>query len=159
MPGTTWFEGARLNFAENLLRRRDDKTALIEVHESGSERTISYAELARLAANFAAFLRDRGVQPGDRVAAILPNRIEAIAAMLGATRLGAIWSSCSPDFGFKGIMDRFGQIEPTVLVACDGYTYGGKPFSSIDRIAAVREQIPSLRDIVLVDVIGSDRTA
>jgi acetoacetyl-CoA synthetase len=159
MPGAEWFVGSRLNYAENMLRRRDGHTALLEVHESGAERRISYGELADLAAKFAAFLRDSGVEEGDRVAAIMPNRIETIAAMLGAASVGAIWSSCSPDFGFKGIMDRFGQIAPKVLLATDGYNYGGKTFSSIDRIEAVRREIPSLQQVVVVPVVGLSLTS
>lgn len=159
MPGARFFAGSSLNFAENLLAKgaaRPDHLALVEVHESGAERTLTYAELTRQAANFAGFLRAHGVQAGDRVAAFMPNRIETLVAMLGSASVGAIWSSCSPDFGFQGVMDRFGQIEPTVLLACDGYTYNGKDYSSIERIATVAKAIDSIRDIVLVPVIGED---
>ncbi|MEZ4316540.1 MAG: acetoacetate--CoA ligase [Myxococcota bacterium] len=151
-----WFPGARLNFAENLLRFRDDRPALTFVHESGARESLTYAELYGRVARFARWLRSVGIQPGDRVAGFLPNRPEAVIAMLATTSLGAIWSSCSPDFGFKGVMDRFGQISPRVLVACDGYTYGGKSFDSAGRLGEVADAIPAIEHVVFVPVIGSD---
>jgi len=150
MPGADWFPGARLNFAENLLRFRDERTAIRFVHESGETEAISYAELYSRVARFASWLRSCGVQRGDRVAGFLPNRPEAVIAMLGATSMGAVWSSCSPDFGFKGVMDRFGQIAPRVLVAATGYTYGGKRFESAARITEVATAIESIEHVVLV---------
>ncbi|MHC4597466.1 MAG: AMP-binding protein, partial [Planctomycetota bacterium] len=135
MPGARWFRGARLNFAENLLRFHDDRTALLSLDESGKASEISYAELHNRVARCAAALRDAGVRQGDRVAGFLPNIPHAVIAMLAATSLGAIWSSCSPDFGIQGVLDRFGQIEPKVLFTADAYAYNGKTFDSMVRIA------------------------
>ncbi|MCB9678888.1 MAG: acetoacetate--CoA ligase [Alphaproteobacteria bacterium] len=160
MPGADWFPGARLNFAENLLRFRDDRPALTFVDESGETSALTYAELYDRVARFRHWLDSVGVQPGDRVAGFLPNRPEAVIAMLATTSLGAIWSSCSPDFGFKGVMDRFGQIGPKVLVACDGYAYGGKRFDSTGRIAEVAQAIEAIEHVVFVGVLGEgDRSA
>ncbi|MDF1553783.1 MAG: AMP-binding protein, partial [Deferrisomatales bacterium] len=138
MPGARWFPGARLNFAENLLRYRDDRVALTFVREGGvADGELTYAELYAQVARFARFLKDAGVGPGDRVAGFMPNRIETVVAMLAATSMGAVWSSCSPDFGFKGVMDRFGQIEPKILITCDGYVFKGKPQDSLARVREV----------------------
>jgi len=120
-----WFDGAQLNFAENLLRFDIDHTAVIATSESRPRQLIRYNELRVLVAACAAGLRDLGVKRDDRVAAFLPNIPEAIIAMLATTSIGAIWSSCSPDFGFQSVMDRFGQIKPKVLIASDGYVYNG----------------------------------
>ncbi|MBI5016094.1 MAG: acetoacetate--CoA ligase [Deltaproteobacteria bacterium] len=156
MPGATWFRGSRLNFAENLLRYRDDRVALAFVAEGGKPPvTLTYAELYGQVARFARFLSDAGVRTGDRVAGFLPNRNETVVAMLATTSLGAIWSSCSPDFGFKGVMDRFGQIEPKVLVTADGYLYNGKPFESLERVAQVAREIPSVEKIVVVPFVAA----
>jgi len=159
MPGAVWFEGARLNFAENLLRRRDRGTALVGVHESGRIERITHAELRQQVGRFQAFLRARGVGIGDRVVGLLPNRIEAVVAMLATTGLGAVWSSCSPDFGSQGVRDRFGQIAPKVLISCDGYTYGKKRHSTLRRIVDIVEQIGSIHTVVIVDVLGLDSAA
>jgi acetoacetyl-CoA synthetase len=151
IPGATWFRGARLNFAENLLRFRDERTALVAVREGGEVAArLTYAELYRLAARLARFLREAGVQTGDRVAGFLPNSFEAVAAMLATTSLGAVWSSCSPDFGFKGVMDRFGQIEPKVLFTADGYNWNGKAIDSLARAAQVVVATPSIERVVVV---------
>jgi len=154
MPGTKWFEGARLNFAENLLRARGgdggDRLALVFRDERGARETLTYAELEVQVARCAAGLRATGVGPGDRVAGFMPNRPEAVVAMLATASLGAIWSSCSPDFGIGGVLDRFGQIEPKVLFTCDGYAYAGKAVDSVERIKGVLEQLPSVRRVVLV---------
>jgi acetoacetyl-CoA synthetase len=155
MPGARWFRGARLNFAENLLRHRGDRTALIFVGERGEPERLTYAELYAQVARFARFLRDAGVGQGDRVAGFMPNRIETVVGMLAATSLGAIWSSCSPDFGFKGVMDRFGQIEPKVLLTADGYFYNGKAFDSLARVAEVAREIHSIEKIVVVPFVGA----
>jgi len=151
-PGARWFEGARLNFAENLLRNRSDKTAIIARLENGSRRTISYAELYQQVAEFAAALRDRGLVKGDRVAGFMPNVPEAIVAMLATSSIGAIWSSCSPDFGINGVLDRFGQIEPKLLLACNGYYYNGKTIDTTARVTAIQSQIKSIEQVVLVPV-------
>ncbi len=154
MPGARWFEGARLNFAENLLRYRDNETALIFRGEDKVRQTLSYAELYEKTASVAAALRDMGLKPGDRVTGFMPNMPETIIFMLAATSIGALWSSCSPDFGIKGIMDRFGQIQPKVLVAADGYFFKGKPLSCLERVAGIMEQIPSIEKLVVVPYIS-----
>ena len=120
-PGARWFEGARLNFAENLLRHRSDRLALIARLENGARKSLTYNELFDQVSECAAGLRQLGVVSGDRVAGFMPNIPETIVAMLATASIGAIWSSCSPDFGINGVMDRFGQIEPKVLFGCDGY--------------------------------------
>ena len=148
--GPRWFTGARLNFAENLLRRRDGADALVLWTEEGKGRTLSFAELAREVARFAAFLRAEGVVAGDRVAGFLPNVPEAVVAMLAASSIGALWSSCSPDFGVAGVLDRFGQIEPKVLVTADGYRYGGKTHDSLARAREFVAELPSVERVVIV---------
>ncbi len=156
MPGTRWFPDARLNFAENLLRRRDDDPALVFRVEDRREGSWSFRELADTVARCAAWLRARGVKPGDRVAAWMPNGPQTVAAMLATTSLGAVWSSCSPDFGTRGVLDRFGQIEPTILFAVDGYFYNGKQHDVLGRLAEVRAGLPSLRETVLVPFAHED---
>jgi acetoacetyl-CoA synthetase len=148
--GPRWFTGARLNFAENLLRRRDDADALVLWTEEGRRRSLSFAALARDVARFAAYLRAEGVVAGDRVAGFIPNIPEAVVAMLAASSIGAVWSSCSPDFGVAGVLDRFGQIEPTVIVTADGYRYGGKDHDSLARVREFVAQLPSVQRVVIV---------
>ena len=156
MPGAKWFEGARLNFAENLLRYRDQRPALVFRSEHDQHRTaLSYRELYRQVAALADALKQSGVKAGDRVAGFMPNRPETIIAMLAATSLGAIWSSCSPDFGIQGVLDRFGQIAPKVLFTCDGYFYAGKTLDSLERIRGVLEKLPSVERVVVVPYIGT----
>ncbi len=150
MPGAKWFEGARLNFAENLLRYRDDRVALIFKGEVQEPRRITYAELYAQVAALALSLRLEGIQPGDRVVGFMPNMMETIIAMLAAASLGAVWSSCSPDFGIKGVLDRFGQIEPKVLFTANGYSYNGKSFDSLARVADIISQLPSIQKVVVV---------
>lgn len=150
MPGADWFTGSRLNFAENLLRYRDDKAALVSWLENGERRSLSYAELFAEVVRFAHFLKAQGVTVGDRVAGFMPNIQEAVVAMLAATSLGAIWSSCSPDFGLQGVLDRFGQIEPKVLVCADGYYYNGKTLDCLERVQAIVQALPSLQKLVVV---------
>jgi acetoacetyl-CoA synthetase len=147
--GPRWFAGARLNFAENLLRRRDNQPALVFWNELGRRRTLTFAELAAQVAAVAAALANVGVGPGDRVAGYLPNLPEAVIAMLAAASLGAIWSSCSPDFGVNGVLDRFGQIQPRVLFCADGYRYAGKEIDSLARVREVREKIPGIERVVV----------
>jgi acetoacetyl-CoA synthetase len=154
-PGARWFPEARLNFAENLLRYRDDKPALVSLLENGERRELSYGELYLKVAQLAASLRGLGVVPGDRVAGFMPNIEETVVAMLATTSIGAIWSSCSPDFGINGVMDRFGQIAPKVLFAADGYYYNGKTCDSLERLAGIAEQIASLEKIVVVPLVSS----
>ncbi|MDX1568896.1 MAG: acetoacetate--CoA ligase [Xanthomonadales bacterium] len=156
MPGARWFSGSRLNFAQNLLRHRDERTAIIFCGEDGTRRELTALELRDATARMAAALRSAGVGPGDRVAGFLPNLPETIIAMLATTSLGAIWSSCSPDFGINGVVDRFGQIEPKVLFCADGYHYGGKTFGSLDRVRGIAEKIDSIEHIVVVPYADPD---
>ena len=157
MPGATWFRGARLNFAENLLRRDDpDRVALVWRGEDGARRVFTRAELYHETARLAGALRRLGVGPGDRVAGFLPNCPEAVIAMLAAASLGATWSSCSPDFGIQGVLDRFGQIRPKVLFTADGYRYNGKPIDSIERIRGVLEQLEGVERVVLVPFLDPE---
>jgi acetoacetyl-CoA synthetase len=153
-PGAKWFSGARLNYAENALRNRSDKTALISRLENGSRKTLSYAELYQQVAECAAALRQSGVTTGDRVAGFMPNIPETIVAMLATASIGAIWSSCSPDFGINGVMDRFGQIEPKVLFCCDGYFYNGKTIDCMPRLQEIASSINSIQQLVVVPVSG-----
>ena len=150
--GAIWFEGARLNYAENLLRNRSDKLALISRLENGSRKTLSYSQLYQQVSECAAGLRQLGVVNGDRVAGFMPNIPETIVAMLATVSIGAIWSSCSPDFGINGVMDRFGQIEPKVLFGCDGYFYNGKTIDSLPRIEEICGKIDSIVQVVVVPV-------
>jgi len=149
MPGARWFSGARLNFAENLLRRRDDETALIFFGENVVKRSVSFSQLYDAVSRLSGALRAAGVGPGDRVAGYLPNMPETIMAMLAATSIGATFSSCSPDFGVRGVVDRFGQIEPKILFCADGYFYNGKRFDSHGRIPEILKQIPSIQRVVV----------
>ncbi len=156
MPGAKWFSGARLNFAENLLRYRDDQVALIFKGEDHDSTTMTYSELYDEVAAVAKSLKEAGVQTGDRVAAFMPNMPETIVAMLAATSLGATWSSCSPDFGIKGVLDRFGQIKPKVLFTANGYWFKGKSLDSIERISDILKQLPSLEKVVVVPYTEQD---
>ncbi len=154
MPGARFFPNARLNFAENLLRYRDDSCAIVFHSERGQRRELSYRALSADVARVAAGLKDLGVKSGDRVAGFMPNLPETVIAMLAATSLGAIWSSCSPDFGVQGVLDRFGQIAPKVLFTADGYSYGGKPFDSLGPVASVLAKLPSVEHVVLVPYLA-----
>jgi len=149
MPGAKWFQGARLNFAENLLRYRDDHTALIFKGETQKEAKMSYAELCNTVARLARSLREMGVTPGDRVAAYMPNMMETAIAMLAATSIGAIWSSCATDIGAGAVLDRFGQIEPKVLFGVDGYYYKEKTFNSLSNVAEVAKGMPSVEKVIV----------
>ncbi|EAQ96600.1 acetoacetate--CoA ligase [Congregibacter litoralis] len=151
-PGDRWFDGARLNYAENLLSRRSDGTAIVARLENGQRREISWPELHTQVALSAAALRESGVAKGDRVAGMLPNVPETIIAMLATASIGALWSSCSPDFGVSGVLDRFGQIQPKVLIACDGYFYNGKTIDCRDKVAEVASQL-SLSTTVVVPLL------
>jgi len=150
MPGARFFPEAKLNFAENLLRRRDGADAIVFWGEDKVKRRLSHAELYDAVSQLAQAFAADGVGPGDRVAGYLPNMPETVIAMLAATSLGAVWSSCSPDFGVKGVLDRFGQIEPKILVLAEGYYYGGKSFDSLDKAAEIAAQLPSLKRVVVV---------
>ena len=148
--GPRWYPSLRLNFAENLLRYDDDRAALVFWNEEGRQRELSYAELKREALAVAAALQAAGVRVGDRVAGFMPNMPETVIAMLGATWVGAIWSSCSPDFGAQGVLDRFGQIEPKVLFSADGYRYAGKEIDCLERVRTIAQKIPSIKHVVVV---------
>ncbi|HDZ91534.1 MAG: acetoacetate--CoA ligase [Deltaproteobacteria bacterium] len=156
MPGARWFRGARLNFAENLLRYRDDRVALIFKGEARDATRMTYAELYDEVARVAVSLKEIGVRAGDRVAGFMPNMPQTIVAMLAATSLGATWSSCSPDFGIKGVLDRFGQIKPKVLFTANGYSFKGKDFDSLGRVSEILKEIPSVEKVVVVPYTEED---
>ncbi|HET6845195.1 MAG TPA: acetoacetate--CoA ligase [Anaerolineales bacterium] len=149
-PGARWFEGARLNYAENLLRFRDDRPALIFRAEGQRSATLSYSQLHGLVGRLAASLRSSGVQPGDRVVAYMPNLIETAVAMLASASVGAIWSSCATDMGPGAAVERLGQVEPTVLFTVDGYYYKGRAFNTLTPAEQVARGIPSLKRVVVV---------
>lgn len=149
MPGARWFPQARLNFAENLLKRRDEHPALVVCDERRRRKVISYAELYNQVAKLAHSLQQSGVTAGDRVAGFVPNSEHAVIGMLASASIGAVWSSCSPDFGFNGVLDRFGQIQPKVLIATDGYIWNGKPIDTRERVGKISEAIDSLNQVVV----------
>ena len=150
MPGAKWFAGAELNFAENLLRFRDDATALVFQGEGQPLESVTYAQLYDEVSRMAQALKAAGVTRGDRVAGFMPNMPQTIIAMLAAVSLGAIWSSSSPDFGIKGVLDRFGQIEPKVLFTANGYFYNGKSFESLAKVGGILQQLPMVEKVVVV---------
>ncbi len=150
MMHTKWFQGARLNFAENLLRYRDQQTALVFKSETQETVRITYAELYEQVARLAKSLRSAGVKTGDRVVGFMPNMIETVVAMLASTSIGAVWSSCSPDFGIKGVLDRFRQTEPKILFTADGYSYNGKAFDSLERVVDILKELPSVEKVVVI---------
>ena len=150
LPGAKWFPDARFNFAENLLKRRDDGEALVFWGEDKVRRRMTFAELYDAVSQLAQALHTEGVEPGDRVVGYMPNTPEAIISMLAAASLGATWSSCSPDFGLQGVLDRFGQIEPKVLIACDGYFYNGKTHDIRKKTADLVSGVPSIQRVVIV---------
>ncbi len=150
MPGAQWFPDARLNFAENLLRRRDAQDGIVFWGEDKVRRRMSFAQIYDAVSRTAQALEAAGVRQGDRVAAFMPNMPETIIFMLAATSMGAIWSSCSPDFGVQGVLDRFGQIEPTIFFAVEGYHYNGKVIDTLPRIAEIAQNLPSVKQTVIV---------
>ncbi len=156
MPGAQWFPDASLNFAENLLRFRDDRQALVFKSETGVSYSLTYGELYQQVAGVAAALRQFGIEPGDRVAAYMPNLPETIIAMLAATSIGAIWSSCSPDFGINGVVDRLGQIKPKVLFCAAAYTYNGKQHDCLANVAEVQARIESIQKTIVTPYIASN---
>ena len=155
VPGTRFFPDARLNFARNLLHRRDDGLAICFRSEDRVERSLTYAELYLQVAEIARGLQNAGIEPGDRVCAYMPNMPETVIAMLATTAIGAIWSSCSPDFGVQGVLDRFGQIEPRILFSADGYYYNGKQHDSLAKLAEIREGLPSVEKVVVAPLVVS----
>ena len=154
MPGASWFPEAQLNFAENLLRRRGDSTAIVSLLENGGRSEVSFDALYAQVAALSAALKSHGVVAGDRVAGFMPNVTETVVAMLAATSLGAVWTSCSPDFGFQGVMDRFGQVKPKVLFAADGYYYNGKSHDSLAKVRQLAKEIGSLEHVVIVGLVS-----
>ncbi len=151
MPGAEWFAGAKLNFAENLLRFRDDHIAIISSREGKPNVILTYAELYDKVAKCAKGLKNLGVRKGDRIAGFVPNYPESIIAMLATTSLGATWSSCSPDFGLQGVLDRFGQIKPKILFAIEEYSYNGKIINCRNKITQITDNIPAIRSVVLIE--------
>src|SRR5690554_3335116 len=149
MPGARWFPDAKFNFAKNLLRFRDTSLAVVSLREDRQRIALTYAQLYKQVAEVAAALKLAGVLPGDRVAGFTPNCHYALVAMLAATSLGAIWSSCSLDFGFNGVLDRFGQIQPKVLFATDGYLYNGKRINSLPLVAEIVDSLDDLQQAIV----------
>ena len=156
MPGAQWFEGVKMNFAENLLRIRSEKPAIHFKGEGQAVRTLSYNELFDEVEKLSSALRKIGIQQGDRVAGFMPNMPETIIAMLATASIGAIWSSSSPDFGIKGVLDRFTQIEPKVLFAANGYYYNGKKFDSLEKLNSILDQLPSVDHVVVTPYTDSN---
>ncbi len=154
MPGAAFFPQARLNFAENLLRRDDDGDAIVFRGEDKASSRLTWRELNALVSRLQQWFVEQGVQPGDRVAAMMPNMPETVALMLAATSIGAVWSSCSPDFGVRGVLDRFGQIAPKVFIACDGYWYAGKRIAVAEKLAEVVPQLPGVAAVLVVPYLG-----
>ena len=157
MPGAKWFINSKLNFAENLLRFQDDKTAIYYVNEGEKILSITYKELFIQVERLTHALRKLGVKKGDRVVGFIPNIPEAIIAMLSATSIGAIWSSSSPDFGIKGVLDRFKQIKPKIIFAANGYLYDGKIFNSLEKLSKISEALPTLKKVIIVKNIKSEK--
>jgi len=154
-PGVKWFPGISLNFAENLLKYRDDKTAIISKIENHPQRKITYHQLFVEVEKLAAALRDLGVTRGDRVAGFLPNIPEAIIATLATASIGAIWSSSSPDFGIKSVTDRFSQIKPKIIFSASAYLYNGKSYSSIEKLQEIIKQLPTIQTVVIIDYLNT----
>jgi len=150
LPEARWFADATLNFAEHLLLRRDDCPAVIAVREDGSREVLDHAALAAHVAGLQRALQAVGIQPGDRVAAVMPNTWQTLVAMLACASIGAIWSCSSPEFGTHGIIDRFGQIEPKLLIVCAGYEYAGKSVDQVEKVNQVLAQLPCLHHVVVV---------
>jgi len=155
MPGAVWFKGSKLNFAENLLKRKDDKTAIIYKGENSKQVEISYYALFKRVAQLANALLNANIKKGDRVAGYLPNIPEAVTGMLATTAVGAVWSSCSPDFGTHGVLDRFGQIKAKILITTDGYLYNGKSINILSRIKQLSTELVDLNAIVIVPFLDS----
>lgn len=149
-PGAQWFPGARLNFAENLLKFKDDKLALVGLLETGERHEFTYAELYEAVGRLSAAMRDQGVEAGDRVAGFMPNICETVIAMLAASSIGAIWTACSPDFGIDAAKDRFGQVQPKLLFVTQAYSYNGKLFDCLAKVKAITSAISSVEKIIVI---------
>src|SRR5206468_10915002 len=156
MPGARWFPEARLNLAQNLLRRGDRGDAFVFWDESGFKRRVSYSDLTSDVSRAAQALQALGLRAGDRVAAFIPNIPEAGMLALAALSQGIVWSSCSPDFGVEGVLDRFAQIEPKALFCADGYRYNGQEHDSLEKIEKILEKLPSVRKVVVVPHLDPD---
>ena len=155
MPGATWFDGATLNYAANLLAGDGERVAIVFANERGERRELRLAELRRAVASIAAALGSLGIRTGDRVAGVLPNTPECVIAMLAASSIGAVWSSCSPDFGTASLLDRLGQVAPKVLFGVDGYTYAGKTIDCLPTLGEVAARLPSIETVVLTEYLGA----
>ncbi|MFJ2560119.1 MULTISPECIES: acetoacetate--CoA ligase [unclassified Streptomyces] len=160
MPGAQWFPGATLNYAEHALRTADDparahEPALLYVDETHEQTAVSWAELRRQVTALAARLRELGVRPGDRVSGYLPNIPQAVTAFLATAAVGGTWTSCAPDFGARGVLDRFQQVEPVVLLTVDGYRYGGKEHDRTGTVAELRRELPTLRAVIHIPLLGT----
>jgi acetoacetyl-CoA synthetase len=158
MPGAKWFDGATLNFTENLLRYRDDKIAIHFYGEDGTQSSLSYRELHDQVSRLAHSMREMGIVKNDRVAGFMPNIPETIITMLATASIGAIWSSCSPDFGIKGVLDRFQQIEPKLIFAADGYLYNGKTIDCLSKLKNILTYLPSIKKTIIVPFSGDSNT-
>jgi acetoacetyl-CoA synthetase len=158
MPGAKWFDGATLNFTENLLRYRDDKIAIHFYGEDGTQSSLSYRELHDQVSRLARSMREMGIVKNDRVAGFMPNIPETIITMLATASIGAIWSSCSPDFGIKGVLDRFQQIEPKLIFAADGYLYNGKTIDCLSKLKNILTYLPSIKKTIIVPFTGDSNT-
>ena len=158
MPGAKWFDGATLNFAENLLRYRDDKIAILFQGEDGTQSSLTYRELHDQVSRLARSMREMGIVKNDRVAGFMPNIPETIITMLATASIGAIWSSCSPDFGIKGVLDRFQQIEPKLIFAADGYLYNGKTIDCLSKLKNILTYLPSIKKTIIVPFTGDSNT-
>ncbi|MDQ1043775.1 acetoacetate--CoA ligase [Streptomyces sp. V4I2] len=159
MPGTQWFPGAALNYAEHALRAaetRGDEPALLHVDEIHDPRPVTWSELRRQVGSLADELRALGVRPGDRVSGYLPNIPQAVVALLATAAVGGVWTSCAPDFGARSVLDRFQQVEPVVLFTVDGYRYGGKQHDRRDTVAELRRELPTLRAVVHIPLLGTE---
>ena len=155
-PGARWFVGSRLNFAENLLRHRDNRLAFIFKAENQRTTRMTYVELYHLVARLADALRQLGIVPGDRIAAYMPNIVETAIAMLATTSIGAIWSSCGSELGPVAVLDRLSQIEPKVLFSVDGYPYKGKTFNFLPNAGRIARELPSLEKVVVVPYVSEN---
>jgi acetoacetyl-CoA synthetase len=155
-PGAKWFTVSQLNFAENLLRCRDDRIAIVGILENGERESISYAELFIEVEKMVSAMRQYDIKPGDRIAGFMPNIIETVVAMLATTSIGAIWSSCSPDFGINGVCDRFGQISPRILFTADAYYYNGKTINCLEKVEAIQRQIEGIEKVIVVPLVDQN---
>ena len=152
-PGTSWFSGCELNFAENMMRHNDDQVALVGLLENGKRSSYTYAALRQEVERLASAMRQHGITKGDRIAGIMPNIPETVIAMLATTAIGAIWSSCSPDFGTNGACDRFGQIAPRLLFTTEAYVYNGKVIDCLHKVTAIKERINSIEMVVVIPLL------